>query len=107
MSHFLTPPANDKWMKQAACRAAGVDPETFFPEGNVAGVAEAREICKGCPVARECLLDCMASEGGKSVTSRHGIYAGMSPKQRVRLYERLRDRARREQEQEQPVADVA
>lgn len=95
MSSFLPQPPDSGWQKQAACRADGVDPKLFFPENNVAGVAMAREICKGCPVARACLAECMASEGGKNVGSRHGIYAGMSPKQRHRLYERLRDRAQR------------
>jgi hypothetical protein len=101
---FLPQPTDPTWQKRAACRAEGVDPETFFPEGNVAGVAQAREICKGCPVAQSCLQDCMASEGGKPIGSRHGVYAGMSPKQRVRLYEKLRDRARRAQSPRQKAA---
>lgn len=92
---FLPEPASRAWQKQAACRAEGVDLEVFFPEGSTAGVAEAREICAACPVARECLIDCMAYEGGKPAGSRHGMVAGMSPKQRHRLYERLRDRAKR------------
>ena len=92
---FLPQPTGHAWQKRAACRAEGVDPEVFFPEGNAVGVAEAREICAACPVARECLIDCMAYEGGKPAGSRHGMVAGMSPHQRHRLYERLREQAKR------------
>lgn len=96
MSIDFPQPVDPTWQKHAACRADGVDPETFFPEGNITGLALAREICRGCPVARDCLRDCMAREGGRTAASRHGIYAGLSAKQRVKLYERLRDRAKRQ-----------
>ncbi|MFI1562149.1 WhiB family transcriptional regulator [Streptomyces sp. NPDC020490] len=106
---FLPQPTGITWQKQAACRAENVDPEWFFPERHVAEIALAREICAGCPVARECLIDCMAYEGGKPVGSRHGVYAGLSPKQRQRLYEQLRTRAktRPQPAEERPVEKPA
>lgn len=99
MTSFLPTPSNSNWQKQAACRADGIDPEIFFPEGNVTAIAQARAVCKGCPVVRACLADCLAREGGKGPGSRHGVFGGMSAKQRHRLYERLRDRAQRRSEQ--------
>ncbi|MEU5593061.1 WhiB family transcriptional regulator [Streptomyces sp. NPDC020298] len=101
---FLPQPADQTWQKQAACRAKDVDPDVFFSENNVAGIAKARQICKGCPVAQACLIDCMTNEGGKSLGARHGIYAGMSPRQRQRLYEKLRDRAKNQTKPVDPDA---
>ncbi|MET9012278.1 WhiB family transcriptional regulator [Streptomyces olivaceoviridis] len=89
MSKRMPKPADRTWLKLAACRADDVDPETFFPDQNVAGLAKARAICKGCPVARQCLADCLEAEGGRAAANRHGVYAGMTPKQRERLYRRV------------------
>lgn len=90
---FIPQPADRMWIKQAACRAEDVDPEIFFPDNNVAGIAKARAICATCPVVRACLADCLRQEGGRVAATRFGIYGGLSPRQRVRLYERLRHRA--------------
>lgn len=83
------------WLKTAACRTDGTDPETFFPDNNAVKIEQARAVCKTCPVRRECLTDCMKHEGGRSAKSRWGVYAGLTPRQRERLYHRLRVRANR------------
>jgi WhiB family redox-sensing transcriptional regulator len=83
------------WLQHAACRASGVKPDTFFPDNNVHGIAAARRICATCPVWRMCLADCLRHEGGRSSLSRWGVYAGLTPRQRVRLYVKLRDAGRR------------
>jgi len=83
------------WLKQAACRTEGVDPEWFYPDNNAAGIERARAICKPCPVRRLCLMDCLRHEGGRSSLSRWGVYAGLTPRQRVRAYQKLRDQGRR------------
>jgi len=82
------------WLKEAACRAEGADPEVFFPDNNAIGIANARAVCRTCPVRRECLIDYMRHEGGRSAKSRWGVYAGLTPRQRERLYHRLRNRAK-------------
>ena len=99
MNHYTgsvpdTEPART-WLKKAACRAEGVDPDWFYPTNTVDGIGQARAICAACPVRRECLADCMRHEGGRAAASRFGVFAGLSPRQRARLHQKLRDRARR------------
>ncbi|WP_199572680.1 WhiB family transcriptional regulator [Streptomyces murinus] len=95
MSKRIPKPTDRTWVKLAFCLTA--DPEDFFPPNqNAAGIAKARSICKQCPVAQQCLADVLAAEGGKTAASRHGVYAGTTPKQRERLYHRMRVRANRQ-----------
>lgn len=61
------------WRDAAACR--GVDPDLFFPERGEPTNA-AKEVCAGCPVSDECL------EFALSTVERHGIWGGMSERQR-------------------------
>jgi WhiB family redox-sensing transcriptional regulator len=82
------------WLLQAACRNDGVDPEIFFHDNNAAYISAARTVCGACPVRRYCLIDCMRHEGGRSAKSRWGVYAGMTPRQRERLYHKLRNRSK-------------
>ena len=65
-----------EWMRRAAC--SGMT-HLFFPEGAGPPPTEARLICEGCPVARECL--------GYAVVSGEnwGVWGGMGPRQRRRV----------------------
>jgi hypothetical protein len=45
-------PAGDQWQDLALC--AETDPEAFFPEKG-GSTREAKKICLGCEVCRECL----------------------------------------------------
>ena len=67
----------------AAC--IGVDPEIFFPgEWRAPSAADdALAICGGCGVRKACLDQAMRDE--KNATSRHGIYGGTTPQQRIML----------------------
>ncbi|MFD9444996.1 WhiB family transcriptional regulator [Streptomyces sp. NPDC060001] len=89
-----TEPAG-QWVKHAACRQEGIDPDTFHPDNNAQLIEEARAICRPCPVRRDCLIACMRQEGGKSSVSRWGVYAGLTPRQREQLYHRLRHSGRK------------
>lgn len=101
MNAYFTAPEDDTWLKQAACRADGIDPELFFPaQENGPSLKKARAVCKRCPVKPSCLQDAMATEGGKPATSRHGVYAGLTGNQRYGLYTRARERARNARKQE-------
>lgn len=63
----------DDWIKHAACR--GLDVDIFYPEhGGTARHALA--VCRSCPVVRECLDHAMRND------EEHGIWGGMSPRQR-------------------------
>lgn len=57
------------WEEQAACR--GCDPALWFPE-EYGGTADARAVCRGCPVSREC--DTYATESRE----RHGVWGGIN-----------------------------
>lgn len=72
-----------EWRKRAAC--LGLDTAIFFPvKGHASDqAAAAKAICSACPVRRDCLEDIMAYEaGGFEGEGRHGIFGGLSPKER-------------------------
>lgn len=72
------------WREDATC--AGMPVDVFFPDpGDTRAERKAKEICTGCPVRMDCL------EWAQDVERRHGIFAGMTPKQR----KYLRDKAAR------------
>lgn len=76
--------AGRDWRIDAEC--ADVNPETFYPlDLDPAGpaVTAAREICAGCPVRLDCLLDVM---NGEDPARRWGITAGLTPDERADLF---------------------
>ena len=69
------------WRSQGACLSA--DPDLFFPI-SVAGpgsaqVAEAKSVCRGCPVHRQCLDFALRN------SRVHGIWGGTTEEDRVRM----------------------
>lgn len=75
---------NLDWMDDAACK--GMHTNLFFPKREgLAGqraAAEARAICRGCPVREQCLDYVLDGKGG---WQNFGIYAGLTVKGRQRL----------------------
>ena len=73
------------WRERAAC--GGADPELFYPVGTGAParelVAEAKQVCAGCPVRQWCLADAMASE---DPALRWGVVGGLTPAERTQLF---------------------
>jgi WhiB family transcriptional regulator, redox-sensing transcriptional regulator len=65
------------WRWAAACRSA--DPELFFPLSEsgkaLKQIAEAKAICTGCPVRRQCLEFALR-------TRAHGIWGGLTELER-------------------------
>jgi WhiB family redox-sensing transcriptional regulator len=87
-----------RWRQLAACH--GVDLDVFFPErGETAGPA--RQICAACPV-REPFLDYALSN---RIT--HGIWGGLTERERRPLRSRLVQESRRERDRAIAVADAA
>lgn len=64
------------WQDYANCM--GVDPDLFFPERG-ASVREAKEVCKSCVVREDCL------EYALSNGETHGIWGGLSERERRRI----------------------
>lgn len=67
---------DEPWMGEAVC--AQTDPEEFFPEHG-GSTKVAKSICRGCPVITECLEYAMAHN------ERHGVWGGMSERERRQL----------------------
>ena len=75
------------WRHRAACRDE--DPELFFPVGGggaasqtaayIAAVAEAKAVCRRCPVAASCLSWAMANGVD------HGVFGGLDHDERRAL----------------------
>lgn len=63
------------WHKRANCR--GKDPEIFFPKRGES-LDAAREICKGCPVKRDCRIQSI------EFNEYHGVWAGEGREGRAR-----------------------
>ena len=63
------------WMERAAGKGLT---DLFYPDGPGPAPSEARLICEGCPVVRECL--------GCAVATRelYGVWGGRAPRQRRR-----------------------
>ncbi|MFB7711635.1 WhiB family transcriptional regulator [Streptomyces sp. NPDC056105] len=79
-----TPASAEDWRTRATCRQ--VDPETMFPDNDKAGIEEARDVCRPCPVRQECLRSVLHWEGNRGKDMRWGIFAGLTPQQRQRAY---------------------
>jgi WhiB family redox-sensing transcriptional regulator len=79
------------WRHDAICRDE--DPELFFPVGTsgpaLMQIAEAKTVCRRCPVTEQCLA--WALESGQDA----GVWGGMSEDERRALKRRgARPRAR-------------
>jgi WhiB family transcriptional regulator, redox-sensing transcriptional regulator len=72
------------WRHRAICRDE--DPELFFPVGTsgpaLLQIAEAKTVCRRCPVVSECLT--WALESGQDA----GVWGGMSEDERRALKRR-------------------
>lgn len=71
-------PAVQSWRDLAACK--GMDTDLFYPEGRGRALrvreALAKQICAGCPVARECRLAAV------EYPERYGIWGGRTEGER-------------------------
>lgn len=72
----------DRWEDQAICK--GIDIELFFPDRGrpSAQVEMIKEICRQCPVRRECLTEHLHEE--------YGIFGGTTARQRRRIIYQMR-----------------
>jgi WhiB family redox-sensing transcriptional regulator len=87
-----------RWRRLAACH--GVDLDVFFPErGETAGPA--RQVCAACPVREQCL------EYALSNRITHGIWGGLTERERRPLRSRLVQDSRRERDRAILAADAA
>ncbi len=80
------------WRHRATCRDE--DPELFFATGNGVSAllqnAEAKAVCRRCPVVAECLAWATSPESWQDA----GVWGGMSEDERRALRRRNARRAR-------------
>lgn len=78
---------DESWRDLAACATGGHALDTFFPVGphDSPLVAEAKRICRGCPVSAKCLDVALKAEGTSARDSRAGIFGGLTVNERVAL----------------------
>lgn len=71
---------NVRWRDRATC--IGRPLEQFFPDRGVsyAVIKETKDICKSCPVQRECLEMILNTENDN-----FGIFGGTTPKERRKI----------------------
>ncbi len=78
---FTAGPVDQDWRSLAACRSA--DPDLFFPISSSgssgAQVAEAKAVCAGYQVQRECLAFALRTH------QVHGVWGGLSEEEHYRL----------------------
>jgi WhiB family transcriptional regulator, redox-sensing transcriptional regulator len=74
------------WRQQARCR--GVDPDAFYPVSEDESAAEpAKAVCALCPVREPCL------EYALTVREKHGVWGGLTERERRRILRRRRQSA--------------
>ena len=87
-----------RWRERAACCGTALD--LFYPErGQSAGPA--RQVCAMCPVRKPCLEYALSNQ----IT--HGIWGGLTERERRPLQSRLVQAARRDRDQAIVAADAA
>jgi WhiB family redox-sensing transcriptional regulator len=71
--------AQENWRSSAACRSG--DPDLFFPISgsgeSLEQAAEAKAICAGCPVRRQCLAFALQTR------QVYGIWGGLTERERM------------------------
>lgn len=89
---FVVDEPEPDWRDQAECR--GYDPEDWFPVSELesgtalAHVAHVKSICSCCPVIDSCLSWALSAK------EQHGIWGGMTAKERASLKRSLGRKSR-------------
>lgn len=83
-------PQKHRWQDSAVC--SQTNPEVFFP-GLGMTYSDARTFCGSCIVRSNCLEKAMAEEGAAYSGDRHGMFGGLTPRERYTLYLERNDSA--------------
>lgn len=72
-------PPRPAWMDEADC--AGIGSDWWYPRAREDGVigAQAKRVCRSCPVRLECLEYALEIKDG------FGIWGGLTPKERSKI----------------------
>ncbi|MEV3857775.1 WhiB family transcriptional regulator [Streptomyces sp. NPDC050095] len=78
------------WTRRAACAGVGVN--VMFPGSRPEDIDAAKAVCARCPVTIRCGRETLEIEGNATAEKRHGVFAGLTGKERRRVYEELERR---------------
>lgn len=63
----------------AACRKPDVDPDVMHPDTTAVQIAAAKAVCRGCPIAADCLRQALTTR------EPHGVWGGLTAVERDRV----------------------
>ena len=76
-----------------------MDPDAWFPKKG-GSAATAKTFCAICPARDACLRVAMREEAGLEMSSRHGVWGGLGPRERAELDPTAGTRHEHEEEEE-------
>ncbi len=91
-----------EWLSEAGCKSE--DPELFYEHGSSVSRAQAKAICRACPVRQLCFDEVMAQEAGfggsaaQNEKYRYGVRGGYTSTERWEIAYPEEAAARRERE---------
>ena len=91
-------PTDEQWREQALCAQADTG-DVFFPEKG-SSTADAKAICRRCPVTTDCLEYALAND------ERFGVWGGLSERERRRLVGEAHVDAQPDVDDSEPETDV-
>lgn len=69
------------------CQHPAANPDDWHPDGGTVEkrTADAKRLCAECPLTSPCLEFILDFEGGNTLNTRHGYWAGTIPEHRANL----------------------
>lgn len=83
-------PSSD-WLDEAACSVFELDTNLFFERQSGRVRAAVQQICRECPVRRQCLEHALTYEVRSPRPPQYGIFGGLTPTERRELWQERRD----------------
>lgn len=83
-------PSSD-WLDEAACSVFELDTNLFFERQSGRVRAAVQQICRECPVRKQCLEHALTYEVRSPRPPQYGIFGGLTPTERRELWQERRD----------------
>lgn len=83
-------PTSD-WRDEASCNVFALDTDLFFERQSNRVRAAVQQICRECPVRKQCLEHALTYEARSPYPPRYGIFGGLTPPERCELWQERRD----------------
>lgn len=83
-------PSSD-WLDEAACSVFELDTNLFFERQSGRVRKAVQQICRECPVRKQCLEHALTYEVRSPRPPQYGIFGGLTPTERRELWQERRD----------------